>query len=206
MSGAVSVTEWLLDSDPAIRWQVLRDLTDEPANVGAAERARVATEGWGARLLALQTDDGMWCGGMHGPERTGTTPTLHLLRVVGLDPASVPARTAITLYGPDGAAIVSPVWFRVHDGWFEASYSRGSGARSAASSGHTRDRKSAGRRYSMPKYEWRARSPRDAVFGGKSRTFSETTYEACAETAVDQIGSSFGSRSSVHGGYASSPM
>ena len=47
----MTVTEWLLDSDPAIRWQVMRDLLDEPAEVVATERARVATEGWGARLL-----------------------------------------------------------------------------------------------------------------------------------------------------------
>ena len=44
-----SVIRWLLDSDPSIRWQVMRDLTDEPADVVAAERAKVATEGWGAR-------------------------------------------------------------------------------------------------------------------------------------------------------------
>ena len=49
-----AVIEWLLDSDPSIRWQVIRDLTDAPADEVAAERARVATEGWGARLLALQ--------------------------------------------------------------------------------------------------------------------------------------------------------
>ena len=48
--------DWLLDSDPSIRWQVLRDLTDAPAEEVLAERARVATEGWGARLLALQGD------------------------------------------------------------------------------------------------------------------------------------------------------
>ena len=45
--------DWLLDSDPAIRWQVLRDLVRAPDEVVAAERVRVATEGWGARLLAL---------------------------------------------------------------------------------------------------------------------------------------------------------
>ena len=50
--------EWLLDADPAIRWQVLRDLADAPEDVVAAERARVATEGWGARLLALRDPDG----------------------------------------------------------------------------------------------------------------------------------------------------
>src|SRR4051812_40513014 len=42
-----AVVEWLLDSDPSIRWQVLRDLTSAPADVVAAERSRVATEGWG---------------------------------------------------------------------------------------------------------------------------------------------------------------
>jgi len=56
----VTVLDWLLDSDPAIRGQVMRDLTDEPAEAVAAERAKVATEGWGARLLALQDADGQW--------------------------------------------------------------------------------------------------------------------------------------------------
>ena len=49
-----SVIRWLLDADPAIRWQVMQDLISAPAAEVAAERARVATEGWGARLLALQ--------------------------------------------------------------------------------------------------------------------------------------------------------
>ena len=58
----LTVIDWLLDADPAIRWQVMRDLTHEPADVVAAERSRVATEGWGARLLALQAPDGLWGG------------------------------------------------------------------------------------------------------------------------------------------------
>src|SRR4026209_2153161 len=58
-----SVIQWLLDSDPSIRWQVLRDLIGAPAEIVATERARVATEGWGARLLALQGKDGQWAGG-----------------------------------------------------------------------------------------------------------------------------------------------
>lgn len=58
----MAVTDWLLDSDPAIRWQTLRDLLDAPPDVVAAERARVATEGWGARLLDEQGDDGLWDG------------------------------------------------------------------------------------------------------------------------------------------------
>src|SRR5690242_20459750 len=56
------VIQWLLDSDPAIRWQVLRDLIGAPAEEVAAERARVATEGLGAQLLALQGADGSWAG------------------------------------------------------------------------------------------------------------------------------------------------
>ncbi len=66
----MTVLDWLLDSDPAIRWQVLRDLVHAPAEVVAAERARVATEGWGARLLALQGDDGQWAGGACFPARS----------------------------------------------------------------------------------------------------------------------------------------
>ena len=56
----MTVVDWLLDSDPSIRWQVMRDLTGEPVEAVAAERSRVSTEGWGARLLALQGEDGQW--------------------------------------------------------------------------------------------------------------------------------------------------
>jgi hypothetical protein len=93
----MDVMEWLLDSDPAIRWQVVRDLTDAPRGVIAAERARVAREGWGARLLALQGTDGQWGGGTLFPKMVATTPTLVLLRDMGLDPESDGARRAIAL-------------------------------------------------------------------------------------------------------------
>jgi hypothetical protein len=92
---------WLLDSDPALRWQVERDLVGEPPEVWEATRARIATEGFGARLLALQDPDGQWAGGaffpadfdFHGPEAaddagqpwTATTWTLNTLREWGLD-------------------------------------------------------------------------------------------------------------------------
>lgn len=56
----MTVLDWLLDSDPAIRWQVMRDLNNAPAEAIAAERAKIATEGWGARLLALQDAEGQW--------------------------------------------------------------------------------------------------------------------------------------------------
>ena len=58
----MTAVDWLLDSDPSIRWQVMRDLTDASAEAVAAERARIATEGAGARLLALQAADGRWGG------------------------------------------------------------------------------------------------------------------------------------------------
>jgi hypothetical protein len=58
--------QWLLDSDPAIRWQVMRDLTGEAPKAIAAERSRVATEGWGAQLLAFQSPAGNWGGSPRG--------------------------------------------------------------------------------------------------------------------------------------------
>jgi hypothetical protein len=64
-----SVIRWLLDSDPSIRWQTMRDLTDEPIEVVAAERAQVATKGWGARLLISQGPDGCWSAGTSNPNR-----------------------------------------------------------------------------------------------------------------------------------------
>ena len=89
------VIAWLLDSDPAIRWQVLRDLTDEAPEAIAAERARVATEGWGAELLQRQTPDGLWSGMAFSQERTDTFHVTELLRRLGLDPASAEAQQAI---------------------------------------------------------------------------------------------------------------
>jgi len=61
------VRAWLLDSDPAIRWQVERDLERAAPEVWQATRRRVATEGFGARLLALQDPDGQWAGGAFFP-------------------------------------------------------------------------------------------------------------------------------------------
>jgi hypothetical protein len=89
------VVAWLLDSDPAIRWQVMRDLTHEPADVVAAERAKVAIDGWGARLLALQAPDGLWAGNAFSQDRTDTFHVLELLRRLGLDPESEGAKIAI---------------------------------------------------------------------------------------------------------------
>ncbi len=91
------VIEWLLDSDPSIRWQVMRDLIGAPADEVAAERARVATEGWGAQLLALQGADGSWAGTAFNQGWDSTMHVLSLLREFGLDPASNEARRAVSL-------------------------------------------------------------------------------------------------------------
>ncbi len=87
--------DWLLDSDPALRWQTLRDLTDTPAAEVAAERARIATTGWGAQLLALQAPGGAWGGVAWNHGWDSTMHVLTLLREFGLGPASAPAQQAI---------------------------------------------------------------------------------------------------------------
>jgi hypothetical protein len=87
---------WLLDSDPSIRWQVMRDLTDEPDEVVAAERWRVASEGWGARLFDHQTPDGHWGDDQNHGWMT-TTDALALLKDLGVDPAGEQVRKAIGL-------------------------------------------------------------------------------------------------------------
>ena len=92
-----TVIDWLLDADPSIRWQVMRDLTHEQADVIAAERSRIATEGWGARLLALQAPDGLWGGRPWSHDWTDTFHVLELLRRFGLDPESEQARRAVGL-------------------------------------------------------------------------------------------------------------
>jgi hypothetical protein len=87
--------KWLLDSDPAIRWQVMRDLTGAAPQAIRAERSRVATEGWGARLLALQAPAGNWGGPNEDRGLLFTFYTLVVLKDLGLDPASKQARTMI---------------------------------------------------------------------------------------------------------------
>jgi len=108
----MSVIEWLLDGDPAIRWQVLQDLTNESPDDIAAERARVEHEGWGAHLLALEDPDGLWAGGACFPASytgdepgqpwTATMHTLQTLQLLGLDPSSESARRAVALVSEHG--------------------------------------------------------------------------------------------------------
>lgn len=106
------VVAWLLDSDPALRWQVMRDLQDLPQDVWSDERARVETQGWGARLLALQDPDGQWAGGSYVPRDfdprewvdvgqpwTATSFALSQLRELGLEPSSAAAVRTVDLVG-----------------------------------------------------------------------------------------------------------
>lgn len=89
-----SVIDWLLAGDPAIRWQVYRDLLDADANKVQVERERIAYHGWGQRLLAEQSADWRWGGGFYSPKWTSTTYTLLLLRRLGLEPSHEGAREA----------------------------------------------------------------------------------------------------------------
>jgi hypothetical protein len=92
-----STVRWLLDADPSIRWQVMQDLMGAPAREVAAERAKVATEGWGAQLLSLQGCDGLWGGAAWNRGWDSTMHVLMLLRDLGLDPSSDQARRALDL-------------------------------------------------------------------------------------------------------------
>ncbi len=100
VEGAVS---WLLDGDPAIRWQTLRDLVGASEPTVERERNRVARDGWGARLLAKQDSDGRWAGGrssdggLYSPKWTSTTYTMLLLRDLGLPANNRQARKACPL-------------------------------------------------------------------------------------------------------------
>ena len=106
------VIDWLLDSDPAIRWQVMSDLLGAPESEWTAERAKVQSSGWGARLLANEDEDGQWAGGAFIPSGfdfqewqdvgqpwTATAFSLSQLREFGLDPASDRARRAVEMIG-----------------------------------------------------------------------------------------------------------
>jgi hypothetical protein len=112
MAGSGWVVGWLVDSDASIRWQVMRDLLDAAESEWTAERAKVETEGWGARLLSYEDDDGQWAGGAFLPSGfdfrewrevgqpwTATTFSLSQLREFGLDPSSDRVRRAVELIG-----------------------------------------------------------------------------------------------------------
>jgi hypothetical protein len=90
----VDTLGWLLDADPAIRWQAMRDLTDASPEAIALERARVPREGLGAEIIARQGADGAW----HregSPDWLPTLFTLQLLRATGIDRAAPTVVSAV---------------------------------------------------------------------------------------------------------------
>ncbi len=112
VAGPDAAISWLLDSDPSVRWQVMRDVVGSAESEWKAERARVETEGWGARLLSVEDEDGQWAGGAFFPSGfdfkewqevgqpwTATVFSLSQLREFGLDPSSHRARRAVELIG-----------------------------------------------------------------------------------------------------------
>jgi hypothetical protein len=112
MTAPSDVIDWLLDSDPSIRWQVMRDLVGAVESDWATERAKIESVGWGAKLLALQDEDGQWAGGSFVPRGftrqdwkkfgqpwTATTFSLSQLREFGLDPSSDRAKQIVKLIG-----------------------------------------------------------------------------------------------------------
>lgn len=112
IAGPDAVIEWLLNSDPSIRWQVMRDLLDSPESAWTAEQRKVETQGWGARLLSYEDEDGQWAGGAFLPSGfdfrewqevgqpwTATAFSLSQLREFGLDPSCDRARRAVRLIG-----------------------------------------------------------------------------------------------------------
>lgn len=112
MAAVAGPIGWLLASDPSIRWQVLRDLLDAEGPEWRAERAKVETVGWGARLLSVEDADGQWAGGAFIPRGfdarewrevgqpwTATSFSLSQLRELGLEPQSESARRAVELVG-----------------------------------------------------------------------------------------------------------
>jgi hypothetical protein len=91
----MKVIYWLMDSDPAIRWQVVRDLRDASPGEIAAERARVAREGLGAEILRRQETDGSWRR-EGAPKWLSTLFTLQLLRAAGVDSGDPEVEAAMT--------------------------------------------------------------------------------------------------------------
>lgn len=97
------VSRWLLEGDPAIRWQALRDLHGAAERTVQRERRKVARKGWGARLLARQDPEGTWAGGLssdgglYSPKWISTTYTMLLLRDFGLPAANRQALRACRL-------------------------------------------------------------------------------------------------------------
>lgn len=96
------IVDWLMEGDPAIRWQVQRDLLDARPAVYEKERAKVAKQGWGARYLSYQDKHGIWADGLYSPKWKSTYYTLWTLRFLGLAPRHPQAMKALRILMDEG--------------------------------------------------------------------------------------------------------
>ncbi|MBL7094099.1 hypothetical protein ISS22_09015 [candidate division KSB1 bacterium] len=108
---------WLLDGDPSIRWQTLRDLSETPVDEYEKVRAEIAVQGWGAELLSKQDPSGTWAGGLYSPKWISTTYSMLLLRRLGLQPEHPQALKGCALlidkgFYQDGGIAFSKSWGR----------------------------------------------------------------------------------------------
>lgn len=103
-AGEPDPISWLFDGDPAIRWQVMRDLLGALPAEYESERLKVATEGWGARLLAEQRPDGRWSTNTYTPKWTSTFYTMQLLWYLGMDPSTEAAQKGSRVVLDNGQA------------------------------------------------------------------------------------------------------
>ena len=97
--------DWLLDGDPAIRWQTMRDLLGASEQVWRSEQERVGSEGWGAELLEHQDADGRWTPKLYGKKWISTTYTMVLLRRMGLPRSDPRALKSCQLFVEEGLGI-----------------------------------------------------------------------------------------------------
>jgi hypothetical protein len=109
--------DWLLSGDASIRFQASRDLAGEKEEGLAALRSRIASAGWGARLLAARRPDGHWGRGYYQPKWTSTHYSLQDLRRLEAPPSNGEARSSIAMLlaeteGPDGGVYYSPMMIR----------------------------------------------------------------------------------------------
>src|SRR3954465_15426170 len=108
MAGDDPVVQWLLQGDPAIRWQVLRDLVDASETEVATERARVEHEGWGGRLLALRAPDGLWANGACFPDTATFAADTARALAAGEPPPPWPAPASEAAEAPGDGSEAEP--------------------------------------------------------------------------------------------------